>query len=450
MNTTFFRLLAVGLSLSVFLTGCEFSINKDPFEREEVVRKTLSGEVFSFDISVATEATHRLEKGGRLVALMASDIIPLDQFVGREVEVNGVYKMEKMREIFWVESIQLLSLTQEETAEKTEERFSGKDFTFIFPASWEYSTAPDGTAYFSDKEDPARRVFLKFSVGELTKEDKKLDPNVLIANLSGHKKANNDSLKREEETITLFSNVNDARKYTFYFVTQFEEFDKKKAFFALLNSFIEGEDEVKRQREIDLQEQAEKILEKVKEEEERKRLEELQASVNNGEIEPEENEDDGLLTRIVEKIKTEESEDESFDDIAEEVVEELAEEEEQKKWAFENLIDGRAYAYTSKGLKFSMKVPFGFWFVNYGAVDGKLGVIGMAKQELGSLADADIQLEIVQKEGGVDGKKIDFTPTGEMVVSFPRPGFENSYFQLIGSKEFRNAMLSVHSTISGN
>jgi len=430
------------------LVGCELQLpTADPFEREEQVLQTIEGEVFSFDISVATQATHRLEKEGRLVALLASDIIPLQKFENREVKLQGTYKTEKMREIFWVEGIELLALTEEEEQDMTEERFLAKDFTFLFPANWEYSTAPDGTAYFAEKGDPAKRVFLKFSVSELTREDRKLDPNVLIANLSGHKKSSNDDLKREEQDIALFSNVNRDRKYSFYFVTQFEDFEKKKQFFALLNSFIEGEEAVQTQKEEDLRIQAQKILEKVKEEEERQKLEAIQAEFEEEEIVEAQTEEEGLFSKIIDKISQTE-EDVPEEELIEEIVEEKRLEEEKEKWAFDDLIDGRAYPYTSKGLRFSMKIPFGFWFVNYGAVGDTLGTIGIANNELGGLADADFVLEVIEATGGVDALSQETLEDGRIVIKFPREGFENSHFQLVGPAEFRDAMLSIWATVS--
>ena len=88
------------LFAALVLSACVFPEKNDPFSRlpEEAV-ETLEGEIFPFSVSVSTRATHRLENEGKLVAYVASDIARLSDFEGREVEIDGVRRTEKMREI---------------------------------------------------------------------------------------------------------------------------------------------------------------------------------------------------------------------------------------------------------------------------------------------------------------------------------------------------------------
>lgn len=426
----------------IFLQGCELQNVSDPFEVEPAKEETLSGEVFSFDISVATKATHRLEKDGKLVALLASDIIDLESFEGRKVSLSGVFKTEKMREIFWVKSLELTELTvEEQESGKTHERFLAKAFSFVFPASWEYSTSPDGTVYFSEKNDIGKRIFLNFSVGTMTSEDRKKDPNVLIAGLSGYKKPNTETETREQQDITLFSNIS-SQKFRFLFTSQFEDFEKKKQFFALLNSFIEGEEAVAQAKEKDLKEQAARLLEKIQKEEERKELEKL----NEESQEKTEGAEEGLISKIIEKISDEKSEEKNEEELVSEIVEERTEEAIAAQWAYKNLIDGRAYPYASNGLSFSLKAPFGFWFRNFGGVEGRLGIIGFAKKDFSLLSESDFVLEILKKEGGISEKTMT-EKDEELIIQFPRNGFENSFFQIRGNVEWKDAMLSVMSSV---
>ena len=221
--------------VSVLLTAC-FGEQEDPFTRlPEEPTETIEGRVFPFSVSVSTQATHRLEKDGKLEAYLASKIVHLEDFEGREVSVEGVRRNAKMREVFWVESIKVKDVKRGVEGPK-DLFFQTRTFGFTHPEGWEYTTAPDGTAHFIDREDASRRVFLTFSVQDLEKEDKSKDPNVLIANMVGIQETSED-LGQNRRTITLISNLYD-RKYVFLFTTRFEDFEKKTAFFKLLNSYV--------------------------------------------------------------------------------------------------------------------------------------------------------------------------------------------------------------------
>ncbi len=454
-------LLTVGLGLSACVGPSE---SEDHFERpEEVETVTLKGEIFPFSVSVSTSATHRLESDGRLGAYLASDIVDLKEFEGQSVEIEGVWHKEKMREIFRVEAVRLQN-SEEEEEEETENRFLSKKFTFVYPATWEYSMSPGGVAHFTDKNDAARRVFLMFSVEDMTRADTKKDPNILIGELTGNKKITTDQLDREREEITLFSNLFET-KYKFIFTSQFEEFEKKKAFFKLLNTFTEGEEKVAEVIEEEKRVLAEKEAEKIRKEKEKERLEALAQKAQE-----EENEDDiSFLEKILKKSETDESEEEALNEEVKESSEDkeaadvtkLAQEaqteteEDQKAETspavtilpgaeYTNLINEKAFDYTNELHKFSMQVPWGFWFWNFGSSDTALVRIGFSNQELSTPAGAKYWLQVIESEDIPDS----FTENieeGQVVIKVPRT--ENSYFQLSGPVGFRDAMLSIASTI---
>ena len=89
------------LVIAVVVTACVPPAKEDPFSRlpEEEI-ETLEGEVFPFSVSVSTRATHRLESNNRLVALLASEIVRLEDFEGQEVEMDGVRKRKKCGRFF--------------------------------------------------------------------------------------------------------------------------------------------------------------------------------------------------------------------------------------------------------------------------------------------------------------------------------------------------------------
>ena len=422
------KILGVAL-FTLFIAGCSLLPEKkstDPFERlPEEASETLEGRVFPFSVSVATSATHRLEKEGKLVSYLASDIVRLEEFEGQEVEVSGVFRSEKMRPIFWVESA---TLPEKNIAPVLPdiERFETKKFTFQFPSLWEYSTAPNGTAYFLEKSDPARRVFLTFSVEDLEKSDDEVEPNTLIANLAGTKEISQDKLGRDRETVVLFSNVF-KKKYTFVFTHHFEEFEKKKAFFKLLNSFVEGEENVLAEKEKQLKDQADQVSQQLLASKPSQDEPVEETSEETAEPKPkveapepkQEKEEPGLLKKI---FGSEESIDPSF----------------------VNLIDEKAFLYTSAYYDLSMRVPFGFWFRNFGPSENAIARIGFSDEAISDSANVKFWLEIL----GDETPPTEFSEklVGEKImIQWPRS--DKSFFRFSGPQAFRDAMRSVQGTV---
>jgi len=435
------------LFAALILSACVFPEKNDPFSRlpEESV-ETLEGEIFPFSVSVSTRATHRLENEGKLVAYVASDIARLSDFEGREVEIDGVRRTEKMREIFWVEAIRLLDLEDSEE-QLADNRYSSNRFAFVYPPGWEHSTSPAGVVHFIDKTDTARRVFLTFSVEDIEKEDKKSDPNVLIASLAGVKKITTDSLDRERQEVALFSNLYD-HKYNFVFTSQFEEFERKKSFFKLLNTFVEGEDNVREVLESDKKELAEKEAEKIEQEEP---IEEEEEEV----VEKKEEK-----KSLVDKLFGEKEEKDDIVEIAEEdetpvvetpVIERKVVVNEQPTTItregvedFVNVIEEHAFPYESTYYNFKMMVPWGYWFRNFGQSETRIARIGFSDEEFTEESGSKFWLEII----GSETPPTQFTETIEadqVVLEFSRG--QKSYFRISGPLYFRDAMRSIHATV---
>ncbi len=427
------------------LFGCALAVvgctPDDPFAPlPEEPRETLVGEVLPFDLSVATRATHRLERDEKLVALLASEIVSLIEFEGQEVSVTGVRRTEKMRELFIVDELHLLSeglVDSEEAALPV--RFATKNFSFIFPHEWQYSSAPDGTMHFTEKTDEQGRVFLQFTVAPKERRDKKMTPTVSIGGFKGTKSVMGDQLGREHQKIVLWSN-NSNKKYTFSFTANFEEFEKKKAFFQLLNSFVEGEDAVRAAQDEDRRIQAEREAEKVRKltkpvEEEIVETEEVDLE----KTEVSEEEKEGIFSRLFG------GEDGKIDTNA--ALEKAAQTaaDTPLKDDFTNLIDGKAFPYTSAYLKFSMKAPWGYWFKNVGPSEPLLLQFGFAKHEIKGAADSDFFLEIVPSENPVKTAR-ERKADGELFVEWARD--DSSFFRLHGPESARDAMRSIQATVT--
>lgn len=424
--------------------GCAFLFvactPDDPFAPlPQEPHETLIGEVLPFDLSVSTLATHRLERDEKLVVLMASEIVPLTEFEGQEVSVTGVYRTEKMREIFIVDELHLLA---DELAGDEEgafpERFSTKKFSFIFPPTWQYSTAPDGTMHFTEKTDEQGRVFLQFTVEPKERRDDKTTATVLISGFKGTKSVMGDELGREHQKIVLWSNDSN-QKYTFSFTADFEEFEKKKAFFQLLNSFVEGESAVRAAQSEDLRVQAEREAAKVRELTQPKTPEVSPEDAEASEeiVVEEEEEKEGVFSRFFgskEKVDTEDALNKAAEAAADMPL----------KDDFTNLIDGKAFPYSSSHLKFSMKAPWGYWFKNVGPAEPLLLQFGFAKHEISGVADSDFLLEIVPSENPVVTAR-ERKADGKLFIEWARD--DASFFRLQGPESTRDAMRSVQSTV---
>lgn len=440
------KLIFVGIAvLGVVLVACSLPGQpEDPFAApDSVPRETVVGEILPFGVAVSTRATHRLEHDNKLVVLLASDVANLDDFVHQEVSVTGLRQTEKMREIFWVEEVHLLDEMMAED-ELTEKRFVTKTFTFVYPTEWQQSTSPDGIAHFTARDDEQGRVFLKFSVEPITRRDKRIDLNVSIGDFQGTKNVAAE-LGKEQQTITLYSNEYD-KKYTFAFVGDFEEFDKKKAFYRLLNSFVEGEVAVSLAQQEDLRVQAEREAKKVRELTKPVEPEVVDEVAAEEATEDTDEKEGGLFSKLFKK-SDEKSEINSTDALEKVAATEADGVPKPLKDDFTNLIDGRAYPYSSGYYGFQMRVPYGHWFWNFGQVEPFLAQIAVATHKIETPADGEFFLEIVPSESPVTEAGEFKNRDGEIVIEWPRN--VSSYFRLHGPESFRDAMRSVQSTVAG-
>ena len=266
-------------------------------------------------------------------------------------------------------------------------------------------------------------------------------------NQTGIKDISTDEFDRERQEITLFSNISN-QKYKFVFTHNFEEFEKKKSFFKLLNSFLEGEENVLKAKKQDLKVEAEKEAEKARAKGggqlKIKNEESLYVKTSQDRLIMEErmnkrNEGDAQASRQSSERTSEEEV--NFDP---EGIEEASKPVPVALKDFVNLIDERAYPYESEYYKLSMKFPFGYWFRNFGPSETTITRLGAAKQKINSEDDVHFWIEII----GVENPPRETTERQEedrLIINWPRT--EKSFFRATGATNFRDAMLSTLSSI---
>ena len=422
--------------LVLMLSACFLPEQNDPFERiPEEPLETIIGKLFPFSVSVATRATHRLEQDGKLVGYLASDIVQLKEFEGREIALDGVWRHEKMRQIFWAEAIRLKDLTIVPDPEEVLEPqwFTTKTFIFQYPGNWEVTTSPDGTAYFLEKSDPARQVFLTFKVEEYSPEAERIKPNILLNGFSGTKETSTETSGREREKTLFFSNLQN-KKYTFSANYDIENFDRKKEVFDLINSFVEGVDAVER------------VLEEVQKNKAKAEAEKLLdlPVTQDSEIPEAVSEDSILEGASLETEKTEETVLEVPIPSGPETITDFLDPATIVKGEFVNLVDDRAYPYQSEYYGFSLKTPFGYWYRNFGPGYGTITEIGFADNAIDTAKDVKFYLRLIASE----------VPPTELQESIVKDRFtlttarnKRSVFEISGPLQYRDAMFSVLQSI---
>ena len=433
---------------AILLSACVFPEQDDPFERlPEEPLDTIAGELFPFAVSVSTRATHRLEREGKLVGYLTSDLVRLEDFEGQAVELQGVWRTDKMREIFWVESVKVAGEAEAEDSGET--RFTTKNFTFLYPSSWDYTESPDAKLFFVDKNDPNRRVFLTFAVEQFSPEAERIDPNIVLGSLAGTKEILPQEGTREKENITLYSNLG-TDKYVFQANYSFDDFDKKRALLSLLESFVEGESQVATVLEGEKIKAAEAEAEKLQESAQQATLE-AKAKLVDEIVDPA---DETFLEKLLDKSPAA-AETDPVEEPTEIIVESDPVEEVQEAikeavtlesvQTFKNLIDARAYSYSSPAFNLSIKTPFGHWFQNFGALGGSLFAVGFADNAIGGTEDVDFWLR--GKTGTPPAATTAVIQGEELVITKKRT--ETSLFEMRGPVQFKDAMWSVLESIEG-
>jgi len=446
---------------AVLLSACVLPERNDPFERlPEEPLETINGELFPFSVSVSTRATHRLERENKLVGYLTSDLVRLEDFEGQEVALEGVWRNDKMREIFWVESVSVKGAEKEEAP--TELRFATKNFTFLYPSGWDYTETPDAKLYFVDKADPNRKVFLTLAIEEFSPEAERVDPNIVLSGIAGTKEVVTKDNGREQEIIRLFSN-NGAQQYVFKADYAFDDFDRKRALLDLLESFIEGEEQVELVIEGDKIKQAEQEAAKIVENEE---LAALQAKAK---LVDEVAEGTGLsfLDRLLKRSQVEiqqekaepiievpaiEASEEPIEVVEEVVVDEVEEVKEaleevvaaEAVYDYKNIIEGRAYDYSSAAFGFAVKTPYGFWYQNFGGGNGSVFEMGFADNAIEGRGTVDFWL---RGKAGVDVFPEPIATldgdTLKIIKVFP-----GGHMEITGPVAFKDAMWSVLESVT--
>jgi hypothetical protein len=253
----------------------------------------------------------------------------------------------------------------------------------------------------------------------------------VIANMAGNKVSSTFDSGQVRQKITLFSNLFENKKYVFVFNNNSEDFSRKKDFFKLLNSFIEGEENVQIAHEEELKKMAEAEVKLVQEDEKNKETEAAKEEYS-------EKEEGSIISRIFG----------SDDEKEKQTIDSIAKEEEHTEIIlnneFRNLIDDKAFYYESSYYKFSMKVPYGLWFKNFGQNEDYIAQIGFAEHEVDSRANSSFLLNIISSDLPIN--EFMETQDGEnLVIKFPRN--DKSYYELRGSIDYRDYMRSVQSTI---
>lgn len=207
---------------------------------EEPTLQTLEGVVLPFSVSVPTAATHRLEADGKLIAYLASSAVPLQESENTSVELTGRFRPEKMRRIFWVEAVTTPELPlPTKTPPPTEQHYTGDGYQFTVPADWRWSPSPEGIAYFFQAEDELKKVFLSFERRAITSPDTPAQSQ--IGSLPAIKTVVLEANGTERQEVILRSQASPGQEYRFWFTSAAEDYSRKRAFAALLNTFLEGE-----------------------------------------------------------------------------------------------------------------------------------------------------------------------------------------------------------------
>ena len=91
-----------------------------------------------------------------------------------------------------------------------------------------------------------------------------------------------------------------------------------------------------------------------------------------------------------------------------------------------------------------MKVPWGYWFRNFGQSESALARIGFADHDMSGEEDSEFWLEILGDQDPVSAFSEQLAGD-QLILEFPRN--KNSFFRFSGPERFRDAMLSIYSTI---
>jgi len=429
--TKWFLIFSAGFLLS----GCLSQKTYNPMDRfESGSIETIEGTVLPFSVNIATDATHRLEREGKLVAFLASDVVDLTESEGQYMEVSGVFEAEKMRQIFWIQSAEKTEkgTVEVETDEKKSEQFTADMYRFDYPSTWKFIKNEDGVQYFSDKNDALNRVFMSFESRNIKNESQEYP--LTIAGLKAYKNMQLDEDGTERQEVLLKSVINEGQEYRFWFQSDKNEFDKKRAFSAALNSFSEGEQVTEEvQEETEIQEKTEEVKSD-------------DAEIKN---DTDEKADIDIVDTENENTEEEIKEDKipNLDTDAPTLPENNAAAVSiPEDGSYKNLVaDGsKFHTYTSSASGIDIRIPYRYWYRNFGARNGAVTEMGFSIK--GDPADEGSEFTLrVEKTNNPPSKKSESAEGQYLTITVPRNNA--TLYKITGPASARDAMMSVAGSI---
>ncbi len=115
---------------------------------------------------------------------------------------------------------------------------------------------------------------------------------------------------------------------------------------------------------------------------------------------------------------------------------------------FKNLLDESAFFYKSTRYEFSIKVPAGFWFRNFGKIEDSLGSVGFSSTgAVNTTKDVEFWLNIIKTNIPLYSIKIS-KQNNLLKIEFPKN--QNEKFIFSGNIKFQDVILSIISSIDTN
>ena len=99
---------------------------------------------------------------------------------------------------------------------------------------------------------------------------------------------------------------------------------------------------------------------------------------------------------------------------------------------------------TQSYYKFSMKVPYGLWFRNFGPNENYVTRLGFAEHEVQNMSNSQFLLNIITDTEPVTTFQ-ESQENNILIINFPRNN--KSYYELKGPIEFRDYMRSIQTSI---
>jgi len=255
-----FLKISTFLFISVFfLTACLPQISKQESasknsvtEEVETVERYI-GIVKTLGASIYMQGTHRLEKDNKLVVLLKSKQIDLDQFLDQEVEIEGKVKKVVEGDLKIMEVTFIAPLNSEikkvesekETGPVTIKTYQDSDFGFAlkYLSLFEIKESRKGIAFYDKNNQKIVEITAEEGLTLPIGED--LTP-IVVAGLPGIRKI-------ETDKITIYVENNQKRFSLVWYDSDLENTERNKNYFYdIVASFQLGDLEVKAETEINI------------------------------------------------------------------------------------------------------------------------------------------------------------------------------------------------------